>query len=446
MGATLLKILGDEQNPEMYLDEETCRVYEDPTGGHYLRTLTPMDNGVLLSGSGQAGNPQPRMLRHQSGRPANVQDLVLAANQHDSQCRANVIGKPVKFSSRDERDRIVTMTAKPTPTLFDLGVSDVHQPSTLPIYAAGYRICQDGIADAMSPVIMVPKQSDFYGTWNITSDFSLPMYNAVAAGAQVAETNPGLAFAKYSTINYALAGAIPTEVIANADAPFRPFPKLMQVLVDRLRTMRNVRVASVMENSSNWNGAQVQTILSGAQWNEGPASNPVLVFHNAENASYMPINGFGMSGQLWRAMIRNSAFQKFFTYKDGVDAIPNKDIVSKDFKLPMFYVDETKYIVGGDTVAPTFVWGNDVVGIHQPGEMPPTSQMDVATSVTYRWVGGEAPQVPLEEQSLTGGFLVRSYFDPRRGPRGSTVVVCAHWDIELMTSGFVGSLIANAYQ
>jgi hypothetical protein len=157
------------------------------------------------------------------------------------------------------------------------------------------------------------------------------------------------------------------------------------------------------------------------------------------DASYLPVTGIGVSGQLWRAWIRNANFQKFFTFKDGIDPIPNYKEIPNDFKLPTIYVDETKYTVGGSL---SFVWGNDVVLIHEPTTMPPTSQMDVATSTTFRWSGGTVPP----DGALTGGMLVRSYFDPKRGPRGSTVVTCAHYDTEVMTSGYAGALVINAYQ
>ena len=431
MTVHLLRIQPDANEPEStYLDPETYKLYSDPQGSQYLRSVQPSEDGILLTGNDVVGNPRPAVMRHMSGRPAYIEDLVEAATVHDWQKRADTLGRPVRCKFRDHSGEVIPMDLSPT---------DVHQPATLPIYAAGYRVCQDGIADIMSPVIPVPKQSDYYGTWNVASDFSRKMANVSAAGGQIAEVNPGLTFTQYSAVSYALGGALPTEVQANADAPFRPFTKLMQVIVDALRLERNIRVANQLETTGNWQTSLVQTILAGAQWNEGPSSNPILVLHKAIDASYMPVTGIGLSGQLWRAFIRNPNVQKFFSFKDRMDAIPTPKEFSDAFKLPPFYIDETKYTVGG---ALSFVYGNHAVLIHQPSEMPPTSQMEVATASTFRWVGGEVPP----DGSLTGGMLVRSYFDQKRGPRGSTVVICAHNDVELMTSGYVGGLLVNALQ
>ena len=47
---------------------------------------------------------------------------------------------------------------------------------------------------------------------------------------------------------------------------------------------------------------------------------------------------------------------------------------------------------------------------------------------------------------MTAGFLVRTYYDPKRGARGGTQVVVVHNDIEVQTSQLVGGLILNAHQ
>lgn len=437
----LFKLLPDAHTTDIeYLDLESGWVHADPEGLHRLRQIDEQE--YLMTSSGVVGDMRTRPLM-QDGRLIHVSELVAAASAHYYAKTAQLMGRPVTTKVRDRYGKLVPMTFKPGVAALDLGVTDVHQPATLPTYVGGYRI-SDGIADVMSPVVPVPHQSDYYPTWNVSSDFSRKQANVSAAGGQVAEVNPGLAFSQYSTVEYALAGAMPVEVQANADAPIRPFAKTMQIIVDALRLEREIRVATLMEASSSYQTSLIQTLLAGANWNEGPASNPLLVLHKAIDASYMPITGIGMSGQMFRAFIRNANIQKFFSAKTRVSGIPTPEEVATELKLPTIYVAEMKYTLNG---APSFVWGNDVVLIHEPAEMPPTSQQDVATSTTFRWTGGAAPADTLTGNGgLTGGLLVRSYFDPRRGPRGSNVVAVCHNDIEVSTSTYVGGLVINAYQ
>jgi len=437
----LFKLIPDAQNTEVeHLDPESGWVYADPEGLHKLRQIDEQE--YLMTSTGVLGDQRTRPLM-QDGRLIHVSELVAAATAYYYGKTAQLMGRPVTSKVRDRYGKIVPMTFRPGVTALDLGVTDVHQPSTLPTYVGGYRI-SDGIADMMSPVVPVPHQSDYYPTWNVSADFSRKMANVSAAGGQVAEINPGLAFTQYSTVEYALAGAMPVEVQANADPPIRPFAKTMQIIVDALRLEREIRVAALMETSGSYQTSLVQTLLAGAQWNEGAASNPMLVLHKAIDASYLPVTGIGMSGQLFRSFIRNPNVQKFFSAKTRVQGIPTPAEVATELKLPTFYVAEMKYTLGGSL---SFVWGNDAVLIHEPAEMPPTSQQDVATSTTFRWTGGSTPPDALTGNGgLTGGMLVRSYFDPRRGPRGSNVVMVAHNDVEVSTSTYVGGLLINAQQ
>jgi hypothetical protein len=458
MTATLLRILPDQDvapgailEPE-WLDPESGRVYADNGGLHLLRTVSEED--YLMTGSDQIGGPPKRMV--QDGRLVHISELAAEANAYYYQRAANSMGRVVKCKVRDRYGNAVEMTAKPTRRMrghgdsvtltgadgrairMDLGVPDVHQPATLPTYVGGVRVA-DGIADVISPVIPVPHQSDYYATWNTSGDFNRKIANAGQAGGMIAEVNPGLAFAQYTTVTYQLAGFLPTEVMANADAPIRPHVKTMQVIVDALRVEREARVVTLSTASGSYQATLIQALLAGQQWNEGAASNPILILHNAIDAMYMPPTAIGMSGKAWRAFIRNPAVQKFIQYKAGVKGIPKPEGIPDEFDLPQIYVAEMKYIVNG---ALAFAWGGNVVLIHEPKEMPPTSQQDVAPFVTFRWSGGPVPP----DGALTGGLLVRTFFDQKRGPRGGNLIICAHNDAEVNSSTYVGALITGATQ
>ena len=136
--------------------------------------------------------------------------------------------------------------------------------------------------------------------------------------------------------------------------------------------------------------------------------------------------------------MRNAAVQKYFTFKDSVDGIPDPRKISSTLRLPPIYTAMMKYVTGG---ALTYVWGGNVILLHNTGDL--TSQMDVATSRTFRWNGAEGAT---PDGTLSAGFLVRTYFDPKRGARGGTTVVVVHSDTEVMTSGYVGGLISGANQ
>jgi hypothetical protein len=399
-----------------FLDPTTGRVFADEGGLRPLRDMDPTE--YIL---GDKGNP----IRGADGRMIHVQELKNAANEYYAEQHAYLLGGKVKRTLRDCGDKV----------LLDLAISDVHTPATLPNYAAGYKIAP-GVADIASPPILVQKASDVYYTWDSKNDFNRKIVNGGTPGSNVGEVNPTNTNATYTTVAYSLGGFMPTEIQTNADVPLRPFTKLTQMVVDGLLLEREYRVATLMQTSGSWTAPT--TIAAGAQWNGGAASDPIANLHHAIEGSYLPVTGIIWSELVEHDFLRNPGVQKYFTFKNQIDGLPAPEKLSSTLHLPTIYTAKMKYVTGG---ALTYVWGNHVVLVHEPAERPPTSQMDVATNYTFRWSGGSAP-----DGSVTGGFLVRTFFDPKRGPRGGTQVVVTHQDAEVQTSTLVGNLLINAHQ
>lgn len=439
----LLQLKDITTGRDEWLDEKSGDVYSDKEGGTLLRRMDPID--CIL---GESGKP---LRDHETDSILDVADLRIEAAMHYYRHVADQYGVPVKFKAHYRGRSAKEFVAQPgfvrdAMPLFDkggrlvamdLGVNDVHTNATLPNYIGGYKIAE-GAADLASPVILVPKASDVYYTWNKETDFQRKIPSQSANGGSVSEVNPGLSSSTYTTASRALAAFIPTEIQANADTPIRVFPKAVQMCTDGLRLEREIRVVNKFQTSANFLTSLVTTIAAGSQWDGGSASDPVANLHAALEASFMPVTEIVMSEQVFHAFIRNPAVQKFFTFKDGLPGIPSPEQVANTLGLPPIVVVLMKYMTGGSA---TYVWGDDVTLIRRPKESPPTSQMDVGTSYTMRWIGGEAP-----DGTLTAGFLVRTYFDPKRGARGGTQVVVVHNDDEQITSNAVGGLLINAYQ
>ncbi|WP_394847393.1 major capsid protein [Pendulispora brunnea] len=327
--------------------------------------------------------------------------------------------------------RLVTM---------DLGVADVHLDAALANVAFGYRLAQ-GIADEAAPVVPSAKASDRYFVWD-KDDALQPVNNLqVAPSGAVSEVSPRLSNAPFSTMPYALQSAISTETEANADSPLRPRIQAMRRLMNALLIGREVRVATMLRNPANY-GDPFKSILGAtAKWNGGATSNPVQDLYTRIEDALMPITDIVMSERTWHDFVQNSAVQKYIASKINVPGTPTPDQMVGDLALlglPPIRVAAMKYKdVGGGY---SYVWGDDVVLLHRPANLPSDGQ-DIATAYTYRWTG-----VPAPEGTMQGGFFVRSYFDNKRGPRGSTVIVVGHNDAEVFTSDAVSGLIQGAHQ
>lgn len=420
-GLTLFKSVdfARRRNPE-WIDLSDGKVYGDPEGASFLRQCSETE--CLLGKDGR-----PILV---DGKRVASSTLSDAAAEHYARKRVESTGRGESFDlhDTDENGRLVAM---------DLAPGDVHLPAAISNYAGGYRI-GESMADVASPVLMVAKQSDYFFTWNQANDFNRLIPNGAAPGADLPTYNPTLSSTQYTAQQYGVKGYLTTEVLANADAPLKPFTKMVQVLVDRLRLEREIRVQTLLQTSGNWTSSLVRTLVAGQQWNGGATSDPVLDLHKAIEASYMPVTGMLWSELVLHDFVRNPAVQKYFTYKDMVDGIPSPEKISSTLKLPPISVSTMKYVTGG---ALTYVWGNHVVLLHSTGDL--ASQMDVATSRTFRWNGAEGPS---PDGTITAGFQVRTFFDPAKGARGSQCVVVVHNDVEIMTSSLVGGLILNCHQ
>jgi len=339
----------------------------------------------------------------------------------------------------DANGRLVTM---------DLGQADVHIDSALSNYAAGYRQWE-GIADEVAPIVPSPKASDKYFTWDKDDIFQDAEDLIVGPGAAVKEISPRLSSASYSTIGYGVGSFVPSEVAANADAPLKVEMAATRRCLSAINLGRERRVATLVTTSGNWTGGYTTTLGATAKWNGGASSNPVQDIYTAIENSLTPVAAIAMSEQVWHDFVQNAAVQKYVASK--IDAPPLPQSSAGDFNritgekfsallgLPPFLIGRMK---GKTSSGYGYVWGNNVALLYNLPGVPSDGQ-SISTAKTFRWTGADSGAA---DGTMQGGFLVRSYFDPKRGARGGRMVVVTHNDAEIMTSVFAGGLVINAHQ
>jgi hypothetical protein len=339
----------------------------------------------------------------------------------------------------DESGRLITM---------DLGQTDVHIDAALANYAAGYRQW-DGIADLVAPLVPSDKASNKYYTWDKDDIFQQVDDLVVGPNAQVMEISPRLSSSSFTTVGYGASAAVATELSANADSPLQVEQAAMRRCLNAVNLGREVRVATLALTSTNWTGGYTTTLGATAKWNGGSASNPIQDIMTAVEGSLTPVSHIALSERTWHDFFQNAAVQKYVASK--IDAPPLGTINAGDqlriagdklsalLGLPPFLIGRQKKKTSGGY---GYVWGDHVALLHvEPGV--PSDGQSISTFKTFRWTGANSGA---PDGTVQGGFLVRSYFDPRRGARGSKLVVVTHNDAEVSTSVYAGGLIINAHQ
>ena len=335
----------------------------------------------------------------------------------------------------DKSGQLITM---------DLGQSDVHIDQALANYAAGFRFADTGlIGDDAVPAVPVPKASDKFYTWGKDDVFQLADDISVSPGGVVKELNPTLSSTSFSTVPYGLGSFIPTEISGNQDAPLNVEMQAVAMILGKLRLARENRIAQLLLTAANWTGGYAAAAV--AKWNGGVGSDPVGDILKLKESSLTPVNALAMSERTWHAMITNAQFQKYFAAKStfapamGVSTENASRLFADLLGVDRILVGKRKKKLTPTTYG--YVWGDNVAGGYAEAGMPMNGQT-IATAKTFRWSGADG-SVP--DGTVQGGFLVRSYFDPKRGPRGGRMIVVTHNDADVMTSVFAGGLITGAH-
>lgn len=343
----------------------------------------------------------------------------------------------------DLRNNTRTMTDPQTGRLvtMDLGVADVHIDSALANYAAGYQEAADtGIADMVVPVLPVEKNSNKFYTWDKNDVFQDAQNLEVVPGGAMAEISPRLSSANYNCTSYGIQSFVATEVQANADSALNPERQAVVRCMNAIKLARERRCAALLMGSGNWTGGYTAPIAAGAKWNGGASSDPVRDLYTAMEASLVDVTGIVMSERTFHDFVQNAQVQKYIATKTAVAPIPGASDFASLLQLPPIIVGKRKGIVTATTYG--YVWGDNVALIHADAGIP-SGGASVSTARTFRWNGANGGTT---DGTMQGGWLVRTYYDPKRGPRGGRCVAVVHNDTEVMTSTVAGALLTAAHQ
>lgn len=325
--------------------------------------------------------------------------------------------------------------------------SDVHDPTEIPTYLAGYGE-QQMRADEASPPILVTKDSDKYRTFDEDDTFRRVQVKASIQKA-VPEIDPGSSLTSYTVEDRFVGSFIPDVTEANADA-YRPRMAAAKRCWRAIMMDREIDVWTLLTTSGSWDSSVVNTLTATTKWSDastrapGTSSNPIEDLQLAAETSLAPITDVWMNQRVAHAFLSHPNVKEHFKQylgNDGAIAGLAREAAQAmtrriDFEVPgiggmMFHVAPAKYREDGSS-APSFILGNDVVMIHRPAGVP-TDGEDIATTYTFRRKGPAGV-----------GFSSREFRVEGRGPTGGTMVVVSEASVAKMTGTKVGGLIKNA--
>lgn len=331
----------------------------------------------------------------------------------------------------------------------DLSTSDVHVPSELPTYLAGYPV-EDYRAEEMAPEVLVDKDSDYFRTANTGMAFS-PTTVKTDDKAAPNEVSFETSVTQYKVQPRRLASFIPDTVKAQA-APSYDVRFVQMELCKRLIALdieldvMGPSGRGLLTTATNWDANNRIVLGLGTQWGGatgiGATSDPVRDIRSIQNKSATKIHKWIMNQRVAGLMLDNPAFRAFTraTIGDsplapGVRAHLEAGEGFIDFKIPglgTFCVCCAKWKdPTGSTI--DYVMPDVVVALHLPPGLP-VNAMTISTAKNFRRRGAYGV-----------GYGVREVRIETRGAGGSLLIV-EEASSPTMTSTLAGGIITGINQ
>jgi hypothetical protein len=316
--------------------------------------------------------------------------------------------------------------------------SDVHDPTELPTYLAGYSPFLYR-ADEASKVVLVDNDQDKYRTFNRDDAFRAVDVKAGSQGA-VPEVDPKSSTATYTVVDRFIGSFIPKQTELQTGNNYQPRMRAAERCRRALDLDREIDVWTLLETNTNFATAQRTALGSGYNWNGGANSRPIFDLQNQIEASDQPVSAIWMNQKVANAFLRHDEVRDHMRQMIGDNAAPaaatqvyKSGEVNVDFTitgLPPIKVVASK-VKNESTSALDYILNDVVVLVTVPPGVP-TDGESIATTYTFR------------RRGPTGtGIEAREYVVDGRGPHGGTMVVIAMADTALMTGNNCGGIITG---
>lgn len=332
--------------------------------------------------------------------------------------------------------------------LLGLTTQDVHDPTELATYLAGYAT-EEYRHDQIVQVIPVDKDEDKYRTFNSGAAFR-PVVVKTDDDMDAAELKVTSSLTNYRVVVRRIGAFIPdptrNQANANYDVEFVHMERCRRA-IDLDLELDIIGPSGLLTTAGNWNSNNVVTLAAGYQWGGasgvGANSDPVADIRARMDASAQRITGWWMNQRVAGLLLDNPKFRDYTRANMGdapldaaVRAVSDADNGVVDFKirgLGVFHVVASRVESNAAGTTTDYVMPDVFLGVTQPPGVP-TNGGRIATAYNFRRKGPAGV-----------GFYTRTVAIPQRGA-GGTLLIVEEASIPTMTSGICGGLVLGVSQ
>jgi len=327
---------------------------------------------------------------------------------------------------------------------------DVHDPTEISTYLAGY-MPYEFRADEASPPILVDNDQDKYRNFASDDAFRRVDVKSSLTGA-IPEVDPSSSLNEYKVVERLIGSFIPRATELQTGNNYRPRQVAARKCKRVVQLDRECDVWSLLSTTSNWNSNNVIALTTGYQWGNltgsgyGANSDPIFDIQTMYSKSAQPISAFWLNYNTACALLRHPNVRNNMRQMLGDGAADgaitriagaNYTNTSVDFSIPgvgTFKVIAAR-VKNESTAALDYILSDGVVvGVTVPPGVP-TDGNEMATTYSFRRRGPSGV-----------GFETREFFVDSRGSLGGTMVVASMADIAVLTGNNCGGVITGALQ
>lgn len=319
--------------------------------------------------------------------------------------------------------------------------ADVHDPTELPTYLAGYTPFGYR-ADEASKVVLVDNDSDKYRTFHSDDAFRAVDVKSGSSG-QVGEVDPKSSLATYNVVDRAIGSFIPRQTELQTGNNYNPRMAAARRARRAIELDREIDVWTMLETNTNFDASVRIALAAGYEWNDGANSDPIKDVQTAIENSAQYVSGVWFNQKVANTFLRHDKVRDHMRQMLGDSAAPNAlQQVAKagqqnvDFAIPGFppFRVVASKVKNETTSALDYILNDVVVLLTTPPGIPVDGE-EIATTYTFRRKGPSGT-----------GFEVREVVVELRGPIGGTMVIVSQADIAKMTGNNCGGIITGVIQ
>lgn len=222
------------------------------------------------------------------------------------------------------------------------------------------------IGESLFPELQTPALAGEFPKYDKRSRLAAPD-DSMAGRSVPNEISDSRSTGTYACQGYALQNFVTAITLRNQQAPLDEMVDLTEATAEMIALRRELRIAAVATNTSNYDSSTQVSLTSGTYWDSATGGNPVA---NIQQMIASLWSGRGpteivgaCSIDVWNVLSRHPAILDLFKYGGTAPGLATPDMIAKFFGIDKMLVSRARQDTAneGQTASYSRIWGKAFV-------------------------------------------------------------------------------------